>query len=169
MDKKITKDFWSEFEKTGTKIVFEMPEFSKIVKKIFVKDLRKNLGFTQQVFANSIGVTKKAVEKWEQGINPVSGPTARLMYLLNDDNDLIQKIYKAEIHRENEVEFQFKSFLDYYIEDSIPFIQKEKPVSYGISFENIKSDIDFPENKYNLVLGGNSEWTKKTKSQSSIC
>lgn len=44
--------------------------------------LRTQLGFTQEQLARDIGVTLGAVQKWELGLRPISGPVARLMRLM---------------------------------------------------------------------------------------
>ena len=48
----------------------------------FVKMFRLNFGLTQIALANLMGVTKKTVEKWEQGKNKVNGSSAVLFTLL---------------------------------------------------------------------------------------
>ena len=37
-----------------------------------IKNARKTLGLTQEGFARRIGVTTSTVQKWEQGVRPVS-------------------------------------------------------------------------------------------------
>ncbi len=95
--KKLEKNFWSELEKTSTKIILDKPNFKKIVDTKYIKSLRKKMGYTQQVFANVLGVSLKTVEKWEQNVNKLTGPTARLMYLINNNDDLVNQIYSTEI------------------------------------------------------------------------
>ena len=63
----------------------------------YVKRFRKNHGLTQIALANIVGVTKKTVEKWEQGVNKVSGSSAVLLKLLNDNPDLIEQLYKVNV------------------------------------------------------------------------
>ena len=63
----------------------------------YVKQFRKNHGLTQIALANIIGVTKKTVEKWEQGVNKVSGSSAVLLKLLNDNPDLLEQLYKVSV------------------------------------------------------------------------
>lgn len=45
-----------------------------------IKDIRSNLNMTQSVFALVMGVSKKTVEAWEQGVNSPSGSSCRLLY-----------------------------------------------------------------------------------------
>lgn len=63
----------------------------------YVKRFRKHHGLTQVALANIVGVTKKTVEKWEQGVNKVSGSSAVLLKLLNDNPDLIEQLYKVNV------------------------------------------------------------------------
>ena len=71
-------------------------DIEEIVDNNFVKELRKKLDMTQNVFASVLGVTKKTVEKWEQGRNPIKGCSARLLYLIDNNIELINEIYKVE-------------------------------------------------------------------------
>lgn len=63
----------------------------------YVKQFRKKYGLTQIALANIIGVTKKTIEKWEQGVNKVSGSSAVLLKLLNDNPNLIEQLYKVNV------------------------------------------------------------------------
>ena len=68
----------------------EYIDIESIVTNKFVKELRQKLNMTQTVFAEILGVTKKTIEKWEQGKNPVKGCSARLLYALNENPELIK-------------------------------------------------------------------------------
>lgn len=74
------------------------------VDKDFVKTFRKEFHLTQIALANVLGVTKKTVEKWEQGVNKVSGSSAVLLKLLNKNPELIDQIYsvKYDVSGKNE-------------------------------------------------------------------
>ena len=58
----------------------------------------------QAVFAEILGVTKKTIEKWEQGKNPVKGCSARLLYALNENPELINMFYVFEIIEPNTIQ-----------------------------------------------------------------
>lgn len=47
-----------------------------------IKTIRHNLGLTQSLFAQYLGVSPKTVESWESGKNKPSGPSNRLLGLL---------------------------------------------------------------------------------------
>lgn len=55
-------------------------------------EVRKDLSLTQRAFAAILGVSCRTVEAWESGrSNPT--PTARkLMYLIQEDHSLVQKL-----------------------------------------------------------------------------
>ncbi len=55
-----------------------MPEMTKEE----FREQRRKLGMTQEQLARHIGVTLGAVQKWELGHRPISGPVALLMRLL---------------------------------------------------------------------------------------
>ena len=55
-------------------------------------EIRKSLSLTQRAFAAVLGVSCRTVEAWESGrSNPT--PTARkLLYLIQEDHSLVQKL-----------------------------------------------------------------------------
>lgn len=67
------------------------------VDRDFVKVFRKEHGLTQIALANMLGVTKKTIEKWEQGKNNVGGSSAVLLKLLNDNPNLIEQLYRVKV------------------------------------------------------------------------
>jgi len=56
-----------------------------------IKKIRANLELSQSVFANIIGVSKKAVEAWESGKNIPQGPAQRMLELLDKDPAITDK------------------------------------------------------------------------------
>lgn len=82
----------------------EYIDIESIVTNKFVKELRQKLNMTQTVFAEILGVTKKTIEKWEQGKNPVKGCSARLLYALNENPELINMFYVFEIIEPNTIQ-----------------------------------------------------------------
>lgn len=55
----------------------------------YVKALRKKLGLSQTLFAILMRVSNKTVEKWEQGVNPVTNGNAVAMILFDRDPSLV--------------------------------------------------------------------------------
>lgn len=83
----------SELKKNAVKI--EEVDYP-VIDKDFIKELRNNLNMSQSLFASYLGVTKKAVEKWEQGVNKIGGTAKILLRLISEDADILSKIVKVE-------------------------------------------------------------------------
>lgn len=56
-----------------------------------IKSIRTNMGMTQAVFAEFMGVSVKTVEAWESGRNHPIGSACRLLYLAKADPTFPQK------------------------------------------------------------------------------
>ena len=67
------------------------------VDKKFIKQFRTNNHLTQIALANILGVKKKTIEKWEQGVNNVNGSSAVLLKLLNDNPTLLSQLYSVKV------------------------------------------------------------------------
>lgn len=74
------------------------------VDKNFVKNFRKEHKLTQVALANILGVTKKTVEKWEQGVNHIGGSSAVLLKLLEANPELIKQLYSVKYRVEGKPE-----------------------------------------------------------------
>ncbi len=59
-----------------------------------VKQIREEHNMSQAFFARVLGVSKKTIEKWEQGKNPITGTSARLLYLIKEDFVTIRRFYQ---------------------------------------------------------------------------
>lgn len=53
---------------------------------------RKALNLTQSGLASAIGVSTRTVEAWESGRNEPSGAANRLLYLLDADHSLLERL-----------------------------------------------------------------------------
>lgn len=82
--------------KNANKVKLNIPNFNEIVNKEFAKLVRESFNMTQKVFAASLGVSEKTIEKWESGDNRIKGAAARLLYLLAEEPKLMDKIYSYE-------------------------------------------------------------------------
>lgn len=56
-----------------------------------IKTLRLELGLSQSVFADALGVSKKTVEAWESGCNLPSGAACRLLEVIRKDKALLER------------------------------------------------------------------------------
>ena len=57
-----------------------------------IKIIRKDLGMTQNLFAQLVGVSPKTVEAWDSGRNTPDGPARRMLSILQSDPSLIERI-----------------------------------------------------------------------------
>lgn len=94
----------------------------------FVKKFRKENDLTQYALANILCVSKKTVEKWEQGANAVKGCAAVLLSLLAEDKQLLDKLYHVEYVDNASVELCYNSETEYVDirEQPIPAIKVGK-------------------------------------------
>ena len=84
----------------------------------YVKEFRRKYKLTQIALANIMGVTKKTIEKWEQGKNKVSGSSSVLFTLLSNNENLLSQLRMVKIIAADGTEEDFKLIAqDYY---SIP-------------------------------------------------
>jgi len=54
--------------------------------------MRSDLRLSQRALASVLGVSARTVEAWESGRNAPNGPAARMLYLIEADNSLIDKL-----------------------------------------------------------------------------
>ena len=73
-----------------------IPDIEPVVvySKEKIRALRQKNNFTQKVLADVLGVTQKAVEKWETGERSPSGTANRLFQLIEKDPSIINSIIK---------------------------------------------------------------------------
>ena len=53
-----------------------------------IKNVRRQAGMTQKVFADYMGVSKKTVEAWENGRTHPTGSACRLLDILSSNSNL---------------------------------------------------------------------------------
>ena len=61
-----------------------------------IKVIRARLGLTQKTFAELLNVSKKSVERWEQGTDGVSGPVTTLLKLFKEHPELVEELEVPE-------------------------------------------------------------------------
>ncbi|MCD7845370.1 MAG: helix-turn-helix domain-containing protein [Oscillospiraceae bacterium] len=59
---------------------------------ICVAEVRSSLSMTQREFANVLGVSCRTVEAWESGKSTPTPTARKLMYLIREDNTLVEKL-----------------------------------------------------------------------------
>lgn len=62
----------------------------------YVKAFREKYNLTQTALANIMNVSRKSIEKWERGTRKISGSSAVLLTLLNDNPELLSKVYSVK-------------------------------------------------------------------------
>lgn len=86
-----------EIKKNSIEIV--EPDFSYIDGK-YLRDFRIKLSFSQSVLADYLGVTKKAIEKWEQGKNKLNPIAVRMVYLIEKDPQILSLLKVIKVNNE---------------------------------------------------------------------
>ena len=115
---------------------------NELVNNEFLKSFRKNNNLTQVRLANILNVTKKTIEKWEQGVNPIKGTSAALLYLLNKKPELIKEFYVEErnyvIDEVSEFEEVESVPLTFTMNNKVTYdINERKDVQYNVQFASI--------------------------------
>ena len=64
-----------------------------------IKEIRKNTGLSQKLFASYMGVSNKTVEAWERGTNQPSGAASRLLHMMELDKNLIDDFPFVQVTR----------------------------------------------------------------------
>ena len=57
-----------------------------------VAAIRASLSMTQKAFAEMLGVSRRTVEAWESGKSTPTPTAKKLMFLIQEDHSLIQKL-----------------------------------------------------------------------------
>ena len=57
--------------------------------------IRNSLNMTQRSFAAILGVSPRTVESWEAGRSTPTPTAKKLMYLIREDNHLVQRLMEA--------------------------------------------------------------------------
>ena len=57
-----------------------------------VSRVRSDLRLSQKALASVLGVSSRTVEAWEAGRNAPTGPAARMLYLIEADHSLVDKL-----------------------------------------------------------------------------
>lgn len=71
---------------TGRKTVITIDPITKYDKDD-VKRIRTQVGMSQSMFAEYMGVSIKTVEAWERGTNNLSGPVCRVLNIIENSKD----------------------------------------------------------------------------------
>ena len=84
----------NELENGAVRIV--EPDFSYIDGK-YLRQLRMKMKMSQALLADYLGVSKKAIEKWEQGKNNVNPVVARMLFLFENEPSILSMLKQVKI------------------------------------------------------------------------
>lgn len=59
----------------------------------FISHFRNKHNLSQWALANIMGVSYKTILRWERRKKPIKGSAAVLLSLLNDNDELVEKVY----------------------------------------------------------------------------
>ena len=76
----------------------------------YLRKLSMSFGMSQALFADYLGVTKKAIEKWEQGVNKINAPVLRLLFLFENNPELLSLMKEIKISNKNFILNRIKTF-----------------------------------------------------------
>lgn len=111
----------------GAKSVEVTYFYPDTIDKQFIKDFRKEHDLTQNALAHILGVTKKAVEKWEQGAHNINSSTRNLLWLLDNNENLIEQFYSVKIIEADFAETIYTSSYSYN-QNEEDIVAKECPI-----------------------------------------
>ena len=100
----------------------------------YLRKLRMSFGMSQALFADYLGVTKKAIEKWEQGVNKINAPVLRLLFLFENNPELLSLMKEIKISNNNFILNRIKT----YEEDEIINTKKDDS-EIEVNFSSKKS------------------------------
>ena len=96
-------------------IVITEPDFSYIDGK-YLRSFRMRIKFSQSLLADYLGVSKKAIEKWEQGKNKVNPVIARMIYLMEKDPKIFSMLKEIEM---SDSILEFNPIVSFSVEEII--------------------------------------------------
>lgn len=75
------------------------PDFSYIDGK-YLREFRMKMKMSQSLMADYLGVSKKAIEKWEQGKNKMNPLVSRMIYLIENDTKVLSLLKQVRFKKE---------------------------------------------------------------------
>jgi putative transcriptional regulator len=56
-----------------------------------IREIRINLNLSQMAFSMLLGVSQKTIEAWEKGTNSPNGPARRIIAMIKEEPEIIEK------------------------------------------------------------------------------
>lgn len=134
---------FSEIKKNAIEII--EPDFSYIDGK-YLRKFRMEMKMSQSLLADYLGVSKKAIEKWEQGKNKMNPLVSRMIYIIEHDANVLSLLKQIKVGSEV---FIFKPI-----------------ISFEATQINNDSSIPAVNSKYESIPFDKSNWSvdnKRTK------
>ena len=92
MNEKLFNELLSSVQQAGQIMRNEInPSRQYDFNKPNVQSIRKKIGFSQQKFAELIGVSKRTLQNWEQGAREPTGSAKVLLKLVYSDPEMVLK------------------------------------------------------------------------------
>jgi putative transcriptional regulator len=82
--------------KKAEKYSVDFQDIDNFIDSTRVKFIREKMNMSQSFFARLLGVSKKTIEKWEQGYNPIKGTSSRLLYVMEKHPEIIDDLYHEQ-------------------------------------------------------------------------
>ena len=136
-------------------IIIEEPDFSKIDGK-YLRAFRMQMKMSQVLFADYLGVSKKAIEKWEQGKNKVNPVVARMIYLIEKDPNILSMLKNIKVEN---LSVNYASLLN----NNQIIVENDKIIDdclEEVTITSIKHDIEWEPK--NIKLIGKMSYGKAT-------
>lgn len=97
----------ADLKKNSVKVIVH--DYSYIDCK-YLRKFRMSLNMTQVLLAEYLGVSKKAIEKWEQGKNKINGTVQRMIFLFEKRPELLSELREIRVSDEKVAYNKVQSF-----------------------------------------------------------
>lgn len=110
-----------DFQEIKSKAVQVIDRDYSYIDGAYLRDFRMSMKMSQSLLADYLGVSKKAIEKWEQGKNKINAPIARLIFLIENDPKILSLLKEVKVS-DTIIEFKkVETFAVETIENNIHF------------------------------------------------
>lgn len=86
-----------DFQEIKSKAVQVIDRDYSYINGEYLRNFRMSLKMSQSLLADYLGVSKKAIEKWEQGKNKINAPIARLIFLIENDPKILSLLKEVKV------------------------------------------------------------------------
>ncbi len=86
-----------DFQEIKSKAVQVIDRDYSYINGDYLRNFRMSMKMSQSLLADYLGVSKKAIEKWEQGKNKINAPVARLIFLIENDSKNLSLLKEVKV------------------------------------------------------------------------